>query len=307
MVKTKSKRRGLSLRRREMFSGYLFIAPWLIGVTYFFLFNLIRSGIFSVNDISMAYSGIETINVGLDNFRFVLLEHGSFNRVLVDSLFEIFVLRLPLIIFFSLLMAVLLNQAFAGRGLVRAIFFLPVIMATTAIQGPLEHIMAMMLGGISSLPPEVVREAQGFNATAITFMLADFGMPMQVVEFIVEAIAQLHDIIRASGVQILIFLAALQAIPTSMYEVAQIEGATGYEIFWKITIPLVSPLILTNVVYTVVDTYARSNAVDLARLTAFTFQQFGRSSAMSIISSVAVILIMGFVMWLISKRVFYYN
>jgi ABC-type sugar transport system permease subunit len=212
-----------------------------------------------------------------------------------------------LIIFFSLFMATLLNRAFAGRALVRAIFFLPVIMATTAIQGPLEQIMAMMLGGVSSIPPEMMREAQGFNAASIAFMLSDFGMPVQVIEFIVDAIAQLHNVIRASGVQILIFLAALQSVPTSMYEVAQIEGATGYEIFFKITVPMVSPLILTNIVYTVVDTYARSNAVDISHLTAFTLQQFGRSSAMSMVSSAAVMLLLGFVVWLVSKRVFYQN
>jgi len=295
----------MSLRKKEMISGYLFIAPWLVGLVVFFIYNLIRAALFSFSDIDR--STMATESIGFENFRFILLEHSSFNRVLVDSLFEIFVLNLPLIIFFSLFMAILLNRAFRGRSLVRAIFFLPVIMATTAIQGPLEHIMAMMLGGVSSIPPEIMREAQGFNATAIAFMLADFGMPLQVVDFIVDAIAQLHNVIRASGVQILIFLAALQAVPVSMYEVAQIEGATKYEVFWKITIPMVSPLILTNIVYTIVDTYSRSNAVDLAYLTAFTLQQFGRSSAMSLISSIAVIVLLALVGWAVSKRVFYYN
>jgi ABC-type sugar transport system permease subunit len=126
----------------------------------------------------------------------------------------------------------------------------------------------------------------------------------------------LHSTIRASGVQILIFLAALQAIPPSMYEVSQIEGATGYEAFWKITIPMVSPLILTNVVYTIVDTFVQSEVVQSARETAFSQVylvegirgfDFGRGSAMALTSSLLACLVLMIVGWAISKYVFYYN
>ena len=299
------KKKNLSLKGREAFYGIMFISPWIIGIIVFFLYNLIGAFAFSLNTIDTT-AGLSFTWVGLRNFRVLLLEHGTFNRTLVDSMVLIFT-QLPLIIFFSLFMAILLNRKFLGRGLVRAIFFLPVILATTAIQGPMNLVMQLMLGGVSALPPELMQQQQGFNAQIVIMTLASFNVPPQIIGFLVTAIAGLHDVIRASGVQIIIFLAALQAIPPSMYEVAQIEGATGYEIFWKITIPLVSPLILTNVVYTIVDRYAQSGIVNMAHSFAFTQQQFGLSSAMSVVSSAVILLLMGLLVWAISKRVFYYN
>jgi ABC-type sugar transport system permease subunit len=167
--------------------------------------------------------------------------------------------------------------------------------------------MGMMMGGVSSVPPDVMRAQEGFNAASIAMMLAQFGIPKMIIDYIVEMIAALHNVIRASGVQILIFLAALQAIPPSMYEVAKIEGATGYEAFWKVTIPMVSPLILTNVVYTIVDTFAQSEVVETARLTVVSQVNFGLGSAMALISSLVAGLVLVAVGWVISKFVFYYN
>jgi len=311
----KQKRKGLTLRRRELVWGLLFISPWLIGVIFFFFLNLVQSAIFSFNNLHTEPGGFSLEWVGLSHYNEILFEHGTFIRQLVDSLFMM-LLNVPLIIFFSLFMAILLNRAFMGRGLVRAIFFLPVVMATSAIEGSLEMIMGMMMGGVSSVPPDVMRAQSGFDAQSIAYMLSQFGIPMMVIEYIVEAIAMLHSVIRASGVQILIFLAALQAIPPSMYEVAQIEGATGYEAFWKITIPMVSPLILTNVVYTMVDTFGRSQVIETARQMAQTtiylgdgvrVVAYGQASAMSLISSLLACVMLLIIGWAVSKYVFYYN
>ena len=313
-MSVKTKRKGLTLRRRELVWGLLFVSPWLIGVTFFFLYNLVQSAIFSFHNLIIEYGGFTLHPVGIDHYRDIFFVDGGFTRELFESI-GLMMLNVPLIIFFSLFMAILLNRAFMGRGLVRAIFFLPVIMATSAIEGSMEAITAAMMG-ISSVPPDVMRAQQGFDAQSIALMLSQFGIPMQVGDYIIEAIAMLHDVIRASGVQILIFLAALQAIPPSMYEVAQIEGATGYEAFWKITIPMVSPLILTNVVYTIVDTFVQSPVVQTARDTAFRATyvlegvrgfDFGRGSAMALASSLLACLVLVLVGWAISKYVFYYN
>ena len=300
--------RGMTLRKREILSGFLFISPWLVGLVVFFLFNLFQSAVFSFSylEIDQREGGFSLDFVGVENYRFILREHGTFFREMLTSV-GMMLFNVPLIIFFSLFMAILLNRAFAGRGLVRAIFFLPVIMATSAIADSMEFILGLMMGGVSSVPPDVLREQAGFNAAAIAMLLSDFGMPMRVIEYIIEAIAMLHDIIRASGVQILIFLAALQAIPPSMYEVAQIEGATGYEAFWKITVPMVSPLILTNIVYTMVDTFAQSEVVETARVTGIGQMQFGRGAAMALVSSLLACLVLVLVGWFVSKKVFYYN
>jgi ABC-type sugar transport system permease subunit len=296
------------MRQREIVSGYLFILPWIIGMLVFFLWNVFQAGVYSFNaiEINPERGGFDLIPRGWANFQYAVLSHASFNRQLVDTVVEM-VWNVPLIIFFSLFVAVILNRDFMARGLVRAIFFMPVILATPAIQGSMDAILRFMMGGVSNIPPDIQRAASGFHANSLAMIIADFGIPMQFTEYIIEAIARLHDVIRASGVQILIFLAALQAIPTSMYEVAHIEGATGYETFWKVTFPMVSPLILTNVVYTIVDGFAQSEVVETAFNTAFTNQNFGLSSAMSIISALVVLLFMMIVGWAISRKVFYQN
>jgi len=301
-----TKRKGLSLHGREIVSGYLFIMPWLIGITVFFLYNVMQAGRFSFNHVEIVTGeGLQLTWVGLDNFYHIFRVHGFFAREMFESVFQMLV-SVPLIIFFSLFMAILLNRQFMGRGLVRAIFFLPVIMGSAAIASTIEISIGMMMGGGSSgVPPDVMRDHQGFNAAAIIGMLTVFGIPSQVVSFITEAVANLHEIIRASGVQILIFLAALQSIPSSMYEVAQIEGATSYETFWKITVPMVSPLIITNIVYTVVDTYANAPVVETAHTTYLNEGNLGVSAAMSLSSAVLVCLVLFAVCWFIARFIFY--
>ena len=307
-AKVVRKKKGMTLRRREMVSGLLFISPWLIGVTFFFLYNLFQAARYSFNDIVIdrVYGGFTLQSVGWAHFRHIFMEHGTFERELFTSV-GLMVVNVPLIIFFSLMMAIILNRKFMGRGAVRAIFFLPVVMASPAIIGAITQVLAELVGGAGSVPPEMIEQASGFNAMGLAFMLVDLGVPIGLISYIIDAIAMLHNTIRASGVQILIFLAALQAIPPSMYEVAQIEGATGYETFWKITIPMVSPLILTNIVYTIVDGYAHSPVVNMAHHMAFTNQNFGVASAMSIVSALLICLVLLFVGWVISKFVFYYN
>lgn len=302
------KRKGMTLRMRATLAGLLFTAPWLVGITVFFLANIGQALWYSLNlvEIDRDAGGLMYTWVGMDNFHHVFREHGSFFREMFESVLQL-IINVPLIIFFSLFMAIILNRKFVGRGMVRAIFFLPVILGSAAIANTIETSVALLHGGVSGLPPDVLREAQGFNAGAIIALLNTFQMPQQVVELVTDTIANLHGVIRSAGVQILIFLAALQSIPPSMYEVAQIEGATGYEIFWKITIPMVSPLILTNIVYTVVDTYANSDVVSTANDVFFYEQRFGVSAAMSVSSAALVCLTLFAICWVISRYVFYYD
>lgn len=136
-------------------------------------------------------------------------------------------------------------------------------------------------------------------------ILRDIGLPLSFVDYIVDAILRIYEIITSSGVQILIFLAALQSVPGAMYEVAKIEGATAYESFWKITFPLVSPLILTNVIYTIIDSFSGSSVTQMIFSTAFTTQNFGLSAAMSWIYTLIISLILIIVGYVLSKRVHY--
>jgi ABC-type sugar transport system permease subunit len=308
MAEPKRKHKGLTLKQRELLSGFLFIFPWLVGITWFFLGNFGRSLLFSFSDVNIdrEVGGLTTTWIGLGNYYNIFREHSGYMRTMFESVLELFA-SVPLIIFFSLFMAILLNRQFIGRGLVRAIFFLPVLMASSAIAGTIEVSVAMVQGGVTSLPPDAQMQTQGFNAAIIIALLDTFQMPARAVTMVTTAIGNLHAIIRSAGVQILIFLAALQSIPSSMYEVAQIEGATGYEIFWKITIPMVSPLILTNVVYTVVDNYASSAVVSMAHEAFFREQRYDISAAMSMAGALLTCLVLFVICWIISRYTFYYD
>ena len=135
----------------------------------------------------------------------------------------------------------------------------------------------------------------------------NLGLPVRFVGYVVGLVSRIYEIVRASSVQIIIFIAALQSISPSLYEVSKIEGATAYETFWKVTFPMVSPLILTNVVYTIVDSFVNSDVVDIAYQEAFTSFNYGLSSAMSILSTLVVCIILIVVGVLINRKTFYYN
>lgn len=301
------KKKKMSLTTKRSITGYMFILPWLVGFLIFYMRSLFMTANFSLSEISVAVGGgYDSKFVGLQNYLYAFRVHGSFKQVLTTSIGNMLV-DVPLITFFSLLMAMLLNKKFRGRTLVRAIFFLPVIMNSSAINAAIEFSRDMLAGGLSASSAEMASATSGVDLMYYVEMFGSLGLPDAILEYVVEAVARINDIISASGVQIIIFIAALQSIPGSLYEVAKIEGATGYETFWKVTFPMVMPHIITNVVYTVVDNFANSDIVEMAYNTAFTDVNYGLSSAMSLISTAIVCLILVLVCGFIQKRTFYYN
>lgn len=301
------KKKKMSLTTKRSITGYVFILPWLAGFLIFYLRSLVMTAEFSLSEITVAVGGgYDSEFVGLQNYLYAFRAHGSFKQVLTTSIGNMLI-DVPLITFFSLLMAMLLNKKFKGRTLVRAIFFLPVIMNSAAITAAIDMSRQMLAGGLSASSAEMAGAASGVNVMYYVEMFSSLGLPSGVLDYIVAAVARINDIISASGVQIIIFIAALQSIPGSMYEVAKIEGATAYETFWKVTFPMVMPHIITNVVYTVVDNFANSEIVEMAYDTAFTDVNYGLSSAMSLVSTALVCVILVIVCGFIQKRTFYYN
>lgn len=301
------KKKKMSLMTKRSITGYIFILPWLAGFVIFYLRSLIMTANFSLSEISVAVGGgYDSKFIGLQNYLYAFRAHGSFKQVLTTSVGNMLV-DVPLITFFSLLMAMLLNKKFKGRTLVRAIFFLPVIMNSAAITTAIDMSRQMLAGGLSASSAEMASAASGVNMMYYVEMFSSLGLPAGILDYIVAAVERINDIISASGVQIIIFIAALQSIPGSMYEVAKIEGATAYETFWKVTFPMVMPHIITNVVYTVVDNFANSDIVEMAYDTAFTEVNYGLSSAMSLVSTAIVCVILVIVCGFIQKRTFYYN
>jgi ABC-type sugar transport system permease subunit len=296
----------LTLRTREALAGLGFISPWLIGLVFIFLFNLAGSIRYSFSEILMLpEGGISVAFKGFSNYIDVFTKHATFTRVLTDSVWRM-IIDVPLITFFSLFIALILNRKFKLRGIVRVIFFLPVIMATSAVNNALDLAMMNVMGGLTAIPSEFQQTA-GFNAEYVVNVLAQFGLPITILRYFVQVISMVYEIVRSSGVQILIFLAALQTISPSLYEVARIEGATGYDAFWKITLPMVSPLILTNVVYTIIDSYTQSEVIQLAYEVSFRQQNFGLGNAMSMVSTIVTSALLVIIGLSLSKFVYYHN
>ena len=302
------KKPRLTLSQKRTINGYLFILPWLVGFLCFYVRSLFLTVQFSLSELTMdVVNGGYTLEfVGLKNFLYAFTAHGSFKQILTTSVMDM-VIDVPLIIFFSLFMALMLNRKFPGRTLVRVIFSLPVILNAEAIVDAVETATMMVATGVSASSQEMAAETVGMGMSYYIDLFGNLMIPKQLLEYIVGAVDRITGIISASGVQIVIFIAALQSIPGSLYEVAKIEGATAYETFWKVTFPMVMPHIITNVVYTVVDSFIDSDVVNLAYTTAFSDFNYGLSSVFSLVSTLVTCAILALVVSFIQKKTFYYN
>lgn len=302
------KKHRLSLESKRKVNGYLFILPWLVGFIVFYVRSLFMTVEFSLSDLQMdVVNGGYTLDwVGLKNFIYAFTAHGSFKQILTSSVLNM-VVDIPLIIFFSLFMALLLNRKFKGRTLVRAIFFLPVILNAEAILDAIESATAMVATGVSAASQEVAAESAGIGMAYYIDLFGSLMLPRWLLDYIVGATDRITSIISASGVQIVIFIAALQSIPGNLYEVAKMEGATAYETFWKVTLPMITPHIITNIVYTVVDSFVSSDVVNLAYNEAFKNYNYGLSAVFSLVSTLVTCGILLLICGVITKKSSYYN
>lgn len=301
-----NKKKKMSLIQKRAVTGLLFITPWLIGFLWFYLKGFIQAVRFSLSNMQMLETGGYQLDfTGLANFRYALFQDADYNQILVSSIGNMLI-DVPLIIFFSLFIAIILNGKFKGRTVFRAILFLPIILNSGAISASIALAQQAVSGGVAAVSSEAAA-ASGVNIEYLLSMLTDLGFPAALADYLIAAVGRIFDIVQASGVQIIIFIAALQSVPGALYEVSQIEGATAYETFWKVTFPMVSPLIVTNVVYTIVDAFVNSEVVQEAYDMAFTNYNWGVSVAMSLMSSLVVCLVLVVIVKLISSKVFYYN
>jgi ABC-type sugar transport system permease subunit len=303
----KNDKLSLTLEGKNALAGYLFILPFIIGLLAFMFLPLLESlrMVFSDVYIDLFKNGFTMVFSGVDNIKRVLMIDQEFNRLLVEEIGRM-LLIVPAVIIFSLFVAIILNQEFKARGFVRAVFFLPVILSSGVMIG-LETNNALL-----NSMAEIIKEGN-LMKSSITGVLEDIlvseGAASDFMGYIFNIVNKIYDIAMASGIQIIIFLSALQTIPPSMFEAAKIEGATSWECFWKITFPMVSSLILVNVVYSVVDYFIRTDnrVMEKIRVTMMQRMEYGFSTAMAWIYFLAVIAIIGIAMSLISRKVYYYE
>lgn len=302
------KKKRLTLARKRAITGYTFILPWLIGFCVFYVKSLFMTIQFSFSEITTSAStGYSAEFNGLTNLKYIFTQDASFNQTLIVSMKDI-VIDVPLILTFSLLMSMLLNQKFIGRTIFRAIFFIPVIMGCDAISDAISAARQAAVGGISSQSAAITEAStSAVNLDYYVALFKDIGLPAGIIDYVVAAVGRISEVVDRSGIQIVIFIAALQSIPGSLYEVARIEGATAYETFWKVTFPMVMPHVITCLVYTVVDSFASSEIVDYSYSEIFSNINYDYGSAMALVSMLCVCIVLFVVVALIQKKTFYYN
>ena len=303
MKRQKTKLAGLE--KRKAISGYLFISPFIIGFLAFMVKPLFQSLYMSFSDVQLGAGEFQMIWKGLSNYNYAFRVDANFVRLLTEELSRMAIYSVAIMVF-SFFVALVLNQKFKGRALVRSVFFLPVILASgvmlkldsdNALMAAVAQTVEVNAGGASSI------------TNALQSILRTTGVGVRAFEILFEIIDNIYDVAISSGIQIIIFLSGLQTISVSMYEAADIEGCTKCEILWKITFPLVSSLFLVNWIYTVVDFCMRSDNEVIDKITTYmnVNLNYGLASAMAWTYFVLVMIIIGVSSIIISKGVYYYE
>lgn len=305
----KPKTYKLSLMTKRSLWGWLFVLPFLIGLVFFVISPLFTSIVLSFNkQVEIGSGKIGIVSIGWEAYKYAFTEQATFLQKLSDSL-TTFLIRVPSVLMFSFLMANILNQNFRGRTVARAVLFMPVITAS--------GVAANMLGSWLYYVTKSSMDQAGSSA----FNLADSiratiqNMPVfgsGVGSFVVTAFSQLNTIVMSSGVPILIFLAGLQTISPSIFESSKVEGATAWENFWKITFPMISPMILVNTIYTMIDVLSGMGSPMLAWLYGIRESTSAVATsynimAMSWIYFLLTAIVVGLVSFVMSKFVYYEN
>ncbi len=291
----------IGYRKQTMIWGLIFILPWLFGMLILFLPSMIDNLMWSFSNTTLTPDGMELEYVGFDKFIYLFKDYivdGSIFSISLLDFMQGLVIDLPVIIIFSILMAVLLNKPFKGHRIVKAIFFIPVVYNLAVITETLTGTFGQHFAETMQEDVMFVNQVTGF------FM--DIGIADSLLTVVLGAVQRIFMIVNLSGIQILIFVAAIQAIPSQLYEVAEIEGATKYEMFWKITIPMIMPMVLTAAIYTIVDSFSRTPILRFLRA-AVAVSDYGLGAAISISYFIINLALVGLIFLLFKGRVFYYD
>jgi multiple sugar transport system permease protein len=227
-------RRGSSpLTRRKAIEGYLYISPFLLGFLIFTAYPLVASFYLSFTNYNIIS---DPVWAGLENYQRAFFEDNQFWASLART-GRYALLVVPIGIICSLLAAMLLNQGLPGTTIFRTIFFLPSI----------TPIIASVLIWLWILQPSI---------GVANYLLSLVGIPgppwVQSTTWAIPSLVILSLWNTAGGSRMIVFLAGLQGVPQELYEAAHIDGASAWQRFWNVTIPMISPTIFFNLVISVI-------------------------------------------------------
>lgn len=273
--------------------GFMFILPWIIGLIIFFFIPIVQSVIYSFSSVNSIGENLGF--VGLKHYKEMLFTDPNYTTWLTDSLAEL-AYSMPIILVLSLILAMMLNQKFRGRLFFRALYFLPVIIASG-------YVMKMIFSTTDESLTDMGTSA-GMSSGLITVedLTTSFNFSKEIAEFVSTAINDIFNLIWSCGIQIVLFLSGLQSIPSSLYEASRVEGATKWEEFWFITFPMLSRITMLVSVFTMVELFIneRNPLIEQIYLK-IRGTQYDYSSAMIWFYFIIVVAIMGIIMFLFNK------
>ena len=291
-----------SMRGRNARTGVWFIMPFIIGFLVFMLMPLIQSLQFSLSNVTLVPGqGYSLVWNNFQNYKYALGFDTTFNQNLLDESGKMVINTIATLVL-RFVLAVILNQKFRGRTLARAIFFLPVILSSGVLAGIEQTSQTFnMLAAVS----EETANSSGINLSAsLQNLLSVSGVGSGVFKIVFDMIDAIYDVVMASGIQIIVFLTGLSAISPSLYEAANVEGCTAWEAFWKITFPIMSPLLLVNTIYTIIDFFMKSSNSVMEHINTLQMNsKYGEASAQSWIYFGVALAFIGLSALIISKGV----
>lgn len=292
------KSKSLTLTQKNSLKGFGFTLPFCIGFLVFFLKPFIQTIQFAFSKVSVEVGGYVKEFTVFENLNHIFKVDANFTTNILGS-FKNLLWQLPVILIASLFFAILINNDFKGRTLVRAIFFLPVIISS----GVIIKVIQSDAAAASILSGNVVAGGEVTQNMGLVQLLGAFDLPETIADFLSNIINNLFGTIWSCGIQMIIFLAGLQSIPPSLYEASAVEGSSSWEDFWMITIPMLAPMILVNAVYTVIDSFtSASNAVMMQVMNNMNQLRLGWSAAMAVVYFIFIILVLS-VLLLIFKGI----
>lgn len=247
------RKRNLGVETLKKRYGMAFVAPWVFGIIVFVLEPLITSLFHSFSVVSMGDNGLEMTFAGLKHYKYLLFEDPWYLQYFTRSLSSLLT-SLPIIVALSLIFAMILNQEFKGRMVMRTVFFLPVIFASSVVMNVMkaDTTGAGLTATLNDMSNSslVYSEAVDFSA-----ILTRLNLPTELNDLLETYLKETFSLIWNCGVQTLLFIAGLQTIPRQLYEVCKVEGATPWESFWYVTIPMLSNVIMLVIFYTMIELF----------------------------------------------------
>lgn len=289
------RRKFMGIESKKARYGLIFLSPWIIGMALFFLFPIFQSMYFSFANLKVSEFGVEAEFVKFKNYHNILYINPDYVNNLIESLSSFFV-SLPFILVISLILSLFLNSNFRGRLFFRALFFVPVIFAS----GP--ALKTFLVAASGNATEVAISDSVAFNMFDFNEMLKGLGLPESIEKYLMEALNNLFMLVWQSGIQIVLFIAGLQSIPELMYEVSKVEGATKWEEFWFVTLPMLLRPTLLVIIFTMVENIvSETNPVIAQSYNQFNVLEFGLGSAMLWLYFVITGSIIGLVLLLYNK------